>query len=220
MIEQGAEVSDEDRQTRDAIGKAYLKIEKAVDDSIKRRRLGVKAPVPQPIGISVPKEAMPGDVFYRCWLSAGKNKRALFFETADIRPGDFVVVRLPTESGGHGIFTGQLVSRCKDEAVFNFIEDAKPMTYRTEDYRIEGRVLFCVGEENKEIPPPYPVRPLRGITTQDAARIKELRQRLQRLSNEADITNCTEIIKLERQIYDLEHPALDDDSILNADWIG
>lgn len=75
-----------------------------------------------------------------------------------------------------------------------------------------------------------PVRltvPLRGLPYADepeveidpnAATLAHLKSKLDRLKGEADITNETAIFRLEKQIFDLEHPL--DDSILDAEEIG
>jgi hypothetical protein len=57
----------------------------------------------------------------------------------------------------------------------------------------------------------------RGATDQN--RITERRRRLQELLDEGEAHNESNIFRLEREIYDLEHPT-DDDDILSAEVIG
>jgi hypothetical protein len=101
----------------------------------------------------------------------------------------------------------RLLLQCFDEAA------GRPITHRPkypgeikcqEELRllIIERLIAIRGRLFSDIPP-VADRPTEG-------RLSELRSRLDRV-NKDDITNCSAILKLEKQIYDLEHPPGTDD---------
>lgn len=149
------------------------------------------------------------------------EKYAMLFYTQDIRIGDFVCLAAfdsPKQTPDERLhYYCKLLSRDKETTtILTRFGDVK--TYQTIDTRLEGRVVdYWVNDGRAE--PPFPIRTMHGISAEESERVDELRTKLDKLRGEGDITDSTATFRLEKQIYDLEHPA-SDDSILDADHIG
>jgi hypothetical protein len=108
--------------------------------------------------------------------------------TDDLRAGDIGCVHA---RGAETWDIGRVLSIDAETITLRMNESEQ--TYRRAELDFEGRV------------DPKPVGRWDGPTPEESARLERLRQRLEGVDAD-DITNSTSLLKIEREIFDIEHP--------------
>jgi hypothetical protein len=131
-----------------------------------------------------------------CGFVTGETVRAT--GTADLRAGDIACVHKVGEECWN---IGRVEAIDAERVTLRFDEDCDPerATYRRSELDFEGRV------------DPEPVGRWDGPTPEQSERLDQLRKRLAGIDAD-DCTNSSALLKIEREIYDIEHPpvGLDD----------
>ena len=135
--------------------------------------------------------AVPDDTLANLGLVAGDEPRV--YGTDDLKPGDAAALHMRGDSDPT---CGRVVSL--DAETITLRDNYEDWPLRRADVVKAGRLdLLNVGRTDP-------------LTPAERKRVAELRGRLDRVDRD-DITNSTAAMKLERELYDLEHPKDVDD---------